>query len=153
MLQWIRIIALALGLCLTASALADATFTYKRTEADNTSKEKTISIARFFAPIPFLGYLLGFLVCVLIETVAGGRLAEILGLPKTPVLFGIVTIFKVVAGMVNAVLKDAVFESAALVHIPMAILYVGIVYLAPLLVVSRLTAVPANGVARLLQRP
>ena len=55
MLQWIRIIALALGAWLTTPVLADASFSYKLTEADNTSTEKTISIAGLFARIEQTG--------------------------------------------------------------------------------------------------
>jgi hypothetical protein len=45
--------------------------------------------------------LLGFIACVLWEQLAGEGLTSVLGLPKMPVLFGLLTIFKVLAGVVN----------------------------------------------------
>ena len=45
------LISLALGACLAGPVFADATFTYKLTEAGEVKTEKTISIARFFARI------------------------------------------------------------------------------------------------------
>ena len=64
-------------------------------------------IQRWVAPVPLLGFLFGFLVCVLLETALGEPLAVLLGLPKMPVLFGLLTIFKVIAGLVDLVLKGA----------------------------------------------
>ena len=107
---------------------------------------------RFFAGVPLLGFLWGFLACVLWEQMFGDPLASVLWLPKMPILFGLVTIFKVLAGLINLVIKGAPFESATLIHIPMALVYFIIVYAAPLAIVARLTLRPANATARRLQQ-
>jgi branched-chain amino acid transport system permease protein len=101
---------------------------------------------------PLLGYLLGFLVCVLLERAFGEQLAELLGLPRMPVLFGVLTIFKVIAEMVNFAFKDSAFELATLMQIPAVLVYVLVVYLIPLMVAVKLLSAPANAVARYLQR-
>ena len=105
----------------------------------------------FFRPVPLLGYLLGFLACALWELVAGEGLASVLGLPKMPVLFGLLTIFKVLAGMVNLLIKGDAFEWATLVHIPTALIYLTVIYLIPLTLVARTVAKPANALAKFLQ--
>ena len=105
-----------------------------------------------FSGIPLLGILWGFLACVLWEQLVGEGLASVLWLPKMPILFGLVTIFEVIAGMINLLLKNTPFDFATLIHIPMALLYFIIIYAAPLLIVARLTVRPANAVARSLQR-
>ncbi len=107
---------------------------------------------RFFVGVPLLGILWGFLACVLWEQLIGARLASVLWLPKMPILFGLVTIFKVIAGLINLVIKGTPFESATLIHIPMALLYFILVYAAPVMVVARITARPANAAARWLQQ-
>ena len=89
------------------------------------------AVGRLFASVPLLGFLFGFLACVLVEMAVGDRLANLLGLSKIPVLFGIVTIFKAIAGLVNTIFKGAAFDPGTLFHIPMALVYFGIVYLAP----------------------
>jgi hypothetical protein len=55
------LVTLALGACLAGPVLADATFTYKLTEAGNAKTGKTISIARFFARIEDAGDAHGYL--------------------------------------------------------------------------------------------
>ncbi len=105
------------------------------------------TMARFFAPVPLLGFLLGMMACVLLEMAVGDPLFQLLGLPKMPVLFGIVTAFKGVADLVNVVLKDAPFQTVSLLQVPTAILYMVLVYLVPFAVVSRATAGVANRVA------
>lgn len=105
-----------------------------------------------FKPIPLLGYLLGFLICVLWEKGFGAQLASLLGLSKMPILFGIVAFFKVVAGVVNFVIKDAAFNSARLIQIPMALLYFFIIYLLPFTLVARIAAAPANALTKKLQQ-
>jgi hypothetical protein len=62
-------------------------------------------VGLYFKPVPLLGYLLGFMACVLWEQLAGEALTSVLGLPKMPVLFGLLTIFKVLAGVVNFLIK------------------------------------------------
>jgi branched-chain amino acid transport system permease protein len=104
----------------------------------------------FFKPVPLLAYLIGFLVCALWELLVGEGLTSILGLPKMPVLFGLLTIFKVLAGVVNLVIKGEAFAWATLVHIPTALIYLFVIYLIPLTLVARAAAKPANGLARFL---
>lgn len=106
----------------------------------------------FFKPVPMLGFLAGLLACTLLEKAVGEQLADVLGLPKMPVLFGIVTIFKIVAGVVNVVLKGAAFQPAHLTQIPLALIYFGVIYLLPFALVARLSAALANRVADWLQR-
>jgi branched-chain amino acid transport system permease protein len=110
------------------------------------------SARRFFSGVPLLGILLGFLVCVLWEQIIGAWLASALWLPKMPILFGIVTIFQVIADLTNHFLKSAPFEIVTLAHIPMALLYFILIYAVPLLVVARLTARPANVLLRRLDQ-
>ncbi|WP_246804529.1 hypothetical protein [Desulfosarcina cetonica] len=109
-------------------------------------------IGRFFKPVPLMGYLIGFLVCVFWEKMAGEGLSAMLGLPKMPILFGIVTIFKVVAGMVNLLIKGDAFNWVTLIQIPMALVYFSVTYLIPLALICRLAAKPANVLAGYLQR-
>ena len=109
-------------------------------------------LGRYFKSVPFLGYLVAFLVCVLWENLAGQTLADLLGMPKIPVLFGLVTIFKAIAHIVDAVFKGAAFAAIELWQFPAALIYFSIVYLLPLFLVARLAAAPANAVARYLQR-
>jgi branched-chain amino acid transport system permease protein len=108
-------------------------------------------VGLFFRPVPLLGYLLGFLACVLLEQLAGDRLSSLLGLPKMPVLFGLLTIFKVLSGVVNLLIKGDVFDWATLVHIPTALIYFVVIYLIPMAVVARVVVKPANTLARFLQ--
>ena len=110
------------------------------------------TIRRLFAPVPLLGFIAGFLACVLLEKAIGASLASSLGLPKIPVLFGLLTISKVLAGVVNMVFKGAQFEMAELAYIPMAVIYFTVVYALPATIVARLTISPANAIARMLQR-
>ncbi len=109
------------------------------------------TLQQFLAPIPALGFLLGMLTCVLIEKGAGEGLAGLLGLPKIPILFGLVNIFDVIGGVVNMI-KGAPFETASLLKIPASLVYFALVYLLPLAIVARLLARPANQVAGGLQR-
>jgi branched-chain amino acid transport system permease protein len=106
----------------------------------------------FFRPVPMLGYLLGFLVCVLWERAAGVHLAAFLGLPNMPALFGILAIFKVLAGLVNLLIHGSAFNWATLVQIPMALTYLAVIYLIPLALVARVTVRPANALAGYFQR-
>jgi branched-chain amino acid transport system permease protein len=106
---------------------------------------------KFFKPVPMLGYLFGFLVCVLWEQAAGGHLSTFLGLGNMPPLFGILAIFNVLAGLVNLLIHGSAFNWATLVRIPMALIYLSVIYLIPLALVVRVTVRPANALARYLQ--
>ena len=110
------------------------------------------AVGRLFASVPLLGFLFGFLACVLVEMAVGDQLANLLGLSKMPVLFGIVTIFKAIAGVINTLFKGAAFDPVTLVHLPMALIYFSIVYLAPLTIVARLTSRLTNSLADALQQ-
>lgn len=48
----------------------------------------------FFSTVPVLGWLLGALAAVILEYLIGDALSSILGLPKIPVLFGFLIMFK-----------------------------------------------------------
>jgi branched-chain amino acid transport system permease protein len=109
------------------------------------------TVRALFGPIPLLGFLLAFLASVLLERAFGEPLAHSLKLPKIPVLFGILTISKVVADLVNSVLRNAGFHPATLIQIPMTLIYVSLIYFVPLVVVGRLPARAANRVARAMQ--
>lgn len=122
-----------------------------KTEAKQSKGIKGL-IHRFYGGAPLLGILLGFLVCALWEMIIGKALASVLLLPKMPILFGLVTISKVFAGLINLVLKGTPFEWFTLIHVPMALIYFGIIYAVPLAVVIRLSAKPANTIARSLQQ-
>jgi branched-chain amino acid transport system permease protein len=104
----------------------------------------------FFKPVPLLGYLIGFMACVLWEQLAGEGLTSLLGLPKIPVLFGLLTIFKVLAGIINFLIKGDAFNWATVVHIPTALVYLTVIYLLPLALVARAVIKPANALARFL---
>jgi branched-chain amino acid transport system permease protein len=109
-------------------------------------------VQRFFAQVPLLGFLLGMLACVLVEKVIGEGLAVLLGLSQMPVLFGLVTVFKVIAGGVNTIFKGVAFETASLMDIPRALVYFGLVYLLPLTLVAKYSAGATNRIAYGLQR-
>jgi len=123
-----------------------------KTTSTSSSNGLSGAFARFFASVPLLGFLIGFLACALLELALGTRLSDVLGLPKMPVLFGLVTIFKVIAGVINMAIKSADFDFATLMHIPMALVYVGIIYVGPVMVITRLTASKTNAAARFLQQ-
>jgi branched-chain amino acid transport system permease protein len=82
--------------------------------------------------IPLLGWLLGALLATVIEQVVGDPLAQALGLEGIPGLFGL----------------RIMLTKPAL--IPSAVAYVLLVYVLPILVVARVSAPPANRLAKLL---
>jgi branched-chain amino acid transport system permease protein len=110
-----------------------------------------LRVGLFLKPVPLLGYLIGFLACVLLEQLAGEWLTLLLGLPKMPVLFGLLTIFKVLAGAINFMIKGDAFNWATWVYIPSALVYLAVIYLLPLGIVARAVVKPANALARFLQ--
>jgi branched-chain amino acid transport system permease protein len=83
-------------------------------------------IRKWFSQVPIMSLLFGALVAVLLERGLGDPLAEILGLPKIPVLFGFVTMLK----------KPML--------IPSTILYVFLVFVGPISVAAGLSASIAN---------
>ena len=89
-----------------------------------------------FPEVPLLGWLLGMLIAVILERFVGELLAEALGLPRVPVLFGFVMM-----------LKDPFM-------IPGIFMYILLIFIFPIGVVARLTSKITNGVAaKLLDFP
>lgn len=80
----------------------------------------------WFSQVPLLSWLFGALIAVLLERLLGDPLAEVLGLPKIPVLFGFVTMLK----------KPLL--------IPSTILYVILIFGVPIGAVARVSASMAN---------
>jgi branched-chain amino acid transport system permease protein len=82
-----------------------------------------------YTQVPVLGWLVGALVAALLEQLVGTPLAQALGMPKPPALFGLIIMLK---------------EPAL---IPSAILYVLLIYVLPIALVARFGAPLANKVA------
>jgi branched-chain amino acid transport system permease protein len=102
----------------------------------NSMKLAKINIRAFVSQVPLLGWLLGILVAVALEHLAGYPLSRGLGLPKVPGLFGFTVILK----------KPQL--------IPSIILYLLIIYILPLGVVLRLGSAWLNRLAgKLLNFP
>jgi branched-chain amino acid transport system permease protein len=91
-------------------------------------------LRNLFSGTPLLAWLTGALVAVLCEKVFGLRVADALGLPRIPVLFGILFILK---------------EPSL---IPGALLYTSLTYIAPACITARITAPLANKAAALMLR-
>jgi branched-chain amino acid transport system permease protein len=91
-------------------------------------------INRWFGRVPLLCWLLGLLAAVVIEYAAGDELAEGLGLPKIPVLFGFLTILK------------------APILIPGTVLYVFVIYIVVPCVIARLSQGIGNRTLSRLQK-
>ncbi len=87
-----------------------------------------------FATVPMLGWLAGILCAVFIERSFGDELSYQLYLPKLPVLFGCLIMFK----------KPLL--------IPSALAYVTLIYVIPIAGVARLTAGVTNRLAAVLDR-
>ena len=87
-----------------------------------------------FAEVPLLGWFTAALVAVLIEHFAGAPLAHGLGLPKVPVLFGLMIMLKTPALM------------------PGTLLFVALVYVLPILALGKLFAPLTNSLAGALMR-
>jgi branched-chain amino acid transport system permease protein len=87
-----------------------------------------------FAQVPALGWLVGILCAVLIEVLWGDPLSYQLYLPKLPVLFGCLIMFK------------------QPILIPGAVVYVGLIYVLPIAAVALATRKPTNMLAAQLSR-
>ena len=98
----------------------------KLLETKKTLKSK---LREFFSRVPLLGWLLGALIAVILEHYLGEPLADVLGLPKVPVLFGFVIMLK----------KPLL--------IPSAICFVLLIYALPIGAVARLSASLTNRLA------
>ncbi len=92
-------------------------------------------IGRRITGIPLLAWILGILAAALVEQWVGYEFAELIGLPKIPVLFGALI-----------VLKKKVWVQSPMM-IPSTMLYVFSVYILVIGVVARVLAAPANRVA------
>jgi branched-chain amino acid transport system permease protein len=86
-------------------------------------------IRRLVGGAPLFAWLVGALVAVVLEHLAGDPLATVLGLPKIPVLFGAVIMLKTP------------------ILIPSIAVYVTAIYLLPVSLVARLLRAPGNRLA------
>ncbi len=91
-------------------------------------------VGALFATVPLLGWLIGMLAAVFLEQYIGDTLAEWLGLPKIPVLFGCLIMLKYP------------------LLIPSTLAYLIAIYVIPICLVSRVLAAPANALAGALVR-
>ncbi|UCD32197.1 MAG: branched-chain amino acid ABC transporter permease [Desulfobacterales bacterium] len=92
-------------------------------------KTLTAKIRESYTQVPLLGWLIGALLAVILEQFIGDMLADILGLPKIPVLFGFVLILK----------KPLL--------IPGAVAYVFLTYVLPIGVIARLSGSLVNKIS------
>ena len=83
----------------------------------------------WFSHIPLLSWLFGAQIAVILEHLIGTPLAEALGLPKIPALFGVMIMLK------------------KILLIPSALIYVLLIYVIPVVVIARLTAPLGNRLA------
>jgi branched-chain amino acid transport system permease protein len=83
----------------------------------------------WFSHIPLLSWLFGAQIAVILEHLIGTPLAEALGLPKIPALFGVMIMLK------------------KILLIPSALIYVLLIYVIPIIVIARLTAPLGNRLA------
>jgi branched-chain amino acid transport system permease protein len=98
------------------------------------SKSPAKLLRALFSGTPLLAWFLGALVAVLCEQAVGLRVAEAVGLPKIPVLFGVLFMLK---------------EPSL---IPGALVYTILIYVLPSCVTARIIASPANKAAAALLR-
>jgi branched-chain amino acid transport system permease protein len=99
----------------------------------NVVKRRTKTL---FPEVPLLGWLLGMLIAVALERFVGELLADAVGLPRVPVLFGFVMMLK------NPFMIPGIF------------MYILIIYILPIGVVARLTSGVTNRAAgKLLDFP
>jgi branched-chain amino acid transport system permease protein len=83
----------------------------------------------WFSHIPLLSWLFGAQIAVILEHLIGTPLAEAVGLPKIPALFGVMIMLK------------------KIVLIPSALIYVLVIYVIPIVLIARLTAPLGNRLA------
>lgn len=102
----------------------------------NIARLSIISIRAFVSQVPLLGWLLGAFIAVMLEMIIGTPLARGMGLPKIPVLFGILIMLK----------KPLL--------IPSAVFYGILIYVLPIGCIARLSAKSINRlVGKLLDYP
>ena len=83
----------------------------------------------WFSHIPLLSWLFGAQIAVVLEHLIGTPLAEAVGLPKIPALFGVMIMLK------------------KILLIPSALIYVLVIYVIPIVLIARLTAPLGNRLA------
>ena len=83
----------------------------------------------WFSHIPLISWLFGAPIAVVLEHLLGTPLAEALGLPKIPALFGVMIMLK------------------KILLIPSALIYVLLIYVIPIIVIARLTTPLGNRLA------
>jgi branched-chain amino acid transport system permease protein len=99
-----------------------------------TERSRARILRVFFSSIPLLAWLIGVLVAVLCEKAVGLWVADAVGLPRIPVLFGILFMLK---------------EPSL---IPAALLYTTMIYIVPSCITARIVSPLANRAAELLLR-
>jgi len=108
-------------------------------ESDKLSDNKWMlkrKVQALFSRVPLIGWLFGALIAVVLERFIGDMLANVLGLPKIPVLFGCVIMLK----------KPLM--------IPSAVLYVLLIYILPISIIAPICSDFANKTAaKLLKFP
>ncbi|BBD09098.1 branched-chain amino acid ABC transporter permease [Desulfovibrio ferrophilus] len=116
---------------------------------DNTiTSQKKGPIRRFFTGVPMLAWLLGGLICVLLERSFGLGLANAMGLHKIPVLFGINTTFKVIASIIESMRGGDAFMARELLNIPSAFIYVLCIFAIPMALFFKVAGSACNGISR-----
>jgi len=83
----------------------------------------------WFSHVPLLSWIFGGLIAVVLEHLIGTPLAEAVGLPKIPALFGVMIMLK------------------KILLIPSALIYVLVIYVIPIVLIARLTAPLGNRLA------
>lgn len=83
----------------------------------------------WFSHVPLLSWIFGGLIAVALEHLIGTPLAEAVGLPKIPALFGVMIMLK------------------KILLIPSALIYVLVIYVIPIVLIARLTAPLGNRLA------
>ena len=96
------------------------------TGTEKPTETKLVKLRAQFAHVPTMGWLFGCAVAVLLEHGVGSYLIKALYLPKIPVLFGFMTMLK----------KPLL--------IPSSMVYVGLIYVLPVMLVAKFTQGAAN---------
>jgi branched-chain amino acid transport system permease protein len=108
----------------------------KNSASPDNPPKRFLRFRQFLGDVPLLAWLFGGLISVLIEQQIGERLANLLGLPKIPVLFGFMLAMK---------------EPLLL---PGALAYVLVLYVLTILLIGKITARPFNLMAaKMMQWP
>jgi branched-chain amino acid transport system permease protein len=108
----------------------------KNSASPGNPPKRFLRLRQFLGDVPLLAWLFGGLISVLIEQQIGERLANLLGLPKIPVLFGFMLAMK---------------EPLLL---PGALTYVLVLYVLTIVLIGKMTARPFNLMAaKMIQWP